>query len=89
MQDANDEIEIFLTILFMLIETLRHDENLATDLGRSISIAACCCQIHVIHAATLFRQPRSASDRVSIRRNITTKRKELEDISCEKGMFWK
>ncbi|KAG2183116.1 hypothetical protein INT44_006097 [Umbelopsis vinacea] len=31
-QDINDEIEIFLTILFMLLETLRHDENFATDL---------------------------------------------------------
>lgn len=41
MQDVNDEIEIFLSILFMLIETLRHDENLATDLGRSILIATC------------------------------------------------
>jgi hypothetical protein len=41
MQDVNDEIEIFLSILFMLIETLRHDVNLATDLGRSIFIDTC------------------------------------------------
>ncbi|KAH8550495.1 hypothetical protein BGW37DRAFT_66525 [Umbelopsis sp. PMI_123] len=32
MQEINDEIEIFLTILFMLIETLRHDQSLSSDL---------------------------------------------------------
>lgn len=86
MQDVNDEIEIFLSILFMLIETLRHDEKLATDLGRPILIDICYFQIHVIHAATLFRQPRSASDCFSIWRNITTKGKEFENVSCKKGM---
>lgn len=80
----NDEIGIFLTILFMLLESLREDKNLSSDLGKVVDISSPGCKQFVLISCAC-RKPRSTPRSLSLWVNITAKGKEPEDVSCEEG----
>lgn len=88
LQAVNDEIGIFLTILFMLLESLREDKKLSSDLGKVEDITSLGCKQFVLIPCTC-RKPRSTPSSLSLWVNITAKGKEPKDVSCEEGEAWK